>query len=73
MKINIFALWLVNIKTMNIYVARQGSTLFYKDANISSIKGNDYKEVKQGILYSYSYEGLTEIDGFIHDSPFLTL
>ena len=68
-----FALWLVNIKTMNIYVARQGSTLFYKDANISSIKGNDYKEVKQGILYSYSYEGLTEIDGFIHDSPFLTL
>jgi glucosamine 6-phosphate synthetase-like amidotransferase/phosphosugar isomerase protein len=68
-----FALWIVNIKTMNVYIARQGSTLFYKDCNISSIRGCDYKEISQGILYSYSYEGLTEIDGFIYDSPFLTL
>ena len=68
-----FAVWIVNIKTMNIYIARQGSTLFYKDTNISSIKGIDYKEVSEGILYNYSYEGLTEIDGFIYDSPFLTL
>lgn len=68
-----FALWIVNIKTMNVYIARQGSTLYYKDANISSIKGNGYKEVLQGILYNFSYEGLTEIDGFVHDSPFLTL
>ena len=68
-----FALWIVNIKTMNIYIARQGSTLFYKDANISSIKGQGYKEVSQGILYNFSYEGLTELDGFVYDSPFLTL
>jgi glucosamine 6-phosphate synthetase-like amidotransferase/phosphosugar isomerase protein len=68
-----FALWIVNIKTMNIYIARQGSTLFYKDGNISSIRGCDYKEVSQGILYNFSYEGLTEIDGFVYDSPFLTL
>lgn len=68
-----FALWIVNIKTMNVYIARQGSTLFYKDANISSIKGNDYKEVKEGILYSYSFEGLTELDEFNYNSPFLTL
>ena len=68
-----FALWIVNIKTMNVYVARQGSTLFYKDANISSIKGKGYKEVLQGILYNYSYEGLTELDGFVYNSPFLTL
>ena len=68
-----FALWIVNIKTMNIYIARQGSTLFYKDANISSIRGCDYKEVSEGILYNYSYEGLTELDGFVYDSPFLTL
>ena len=68
-----FALWIVNIKTMNIYIARQGSTLFYKDSNISSIRGCDYKEVSQGILYNFSYEGLTEIDGFVYDSPFLTL
>ena len=68
-----FALWIVNIKTMNIYIARQGSTLFYKDANISSIKGKGYKEVSEGILYNFSYEGLTELDGFVYDSPFLTL
>ena len=58
---------------MNVYIARQGSTLFYKDSNLSSIRGCDYKEVSQGILYNYSYEGLTEIDGFLYDSPFLTL
>ena len=68
-----FAVWIINIKTMNIYIARQGSTLFYKDSNISSIKGIDYKEVGEGILYNYSYEGLTEIDDFVYDSPFLTL
>jgi glucosamine 6-phosphate synthetase-like amidotransferase/phosphosugar isomerase protein len=68
-----FALWIVNIKTMNVYIARQGSTLFYKDSNVSSIRGCDYKEVSQGILYNYSYEGLTEVDGFIYDTPFLTL
>ena len=68
-----FALWIVNIKTMNIYIARQGSTLFYKDSNISSIRGCDYKEVSEGILYNYSYEGLTEVDGFVYNSPFLTL
>ena len=68
-----FALWIVNITTMNVYIARQGSTLFYKDANISSIKGQGYKEVLQGVLYNFSYEGLTELDGFVYDSPFLTL
>ena len=68
-----FALWIVNIKTMNVYIARQGSTLFYKDANVSSIKGEGYEEVKEGILYGYTAEGLVELDTFIHDSPFLTL
>jgi glucosamine 6-phosphate synthetase-like amidotransferase/phosphosugar isomerase protein len=68
-----FALWIVNIKTMNIYIARQGSTLFYKGSNVSSIKGKHYREVKEGILYNFSYEGLTSVDGFVYDSPFLTL
>ena len=68
-----FALWIVNIRTMNVYIARQGSSLFYKDANISSINGCGYEEVKEGILYSYSYDGLTSVDKFVHDSPFLTL
>jgi|TARA_R100000482_G_scaffold122378_2_gene69922 glucosamine 6-phosphate synthetase-like amidotransferase/phosphosugar isomerase protein len=68
-----FALWIMNVKTMNVYIARQGSTLFYKDSNISSIKGCDYEEVKEGILYSYSSEGVVPVDGFLSKSPFLTL
>ena len=68
-----FAVWIVNIKTMNVYIARQGSTLFYKDDNVSSIKGNGYEELKEGVLYGYTSEGIVELDNFIHDSPFLTL
>ncbi len=68
-----FAVWMVNIKTMNIYIARQGSTLFYKDTNISSIKGNGYISVKEGVLFSYTTEGLVEQEKFNFKSPFLTL
>ena len=68
-----FAVWIVNIKTMNVYIARQGCTLFYKDANISSIKGEGYKEVNEGIIYSYSSEGLIEQCKFTNKTPFLTL
>ena len=58
---------------MNVYIARQGSTLFYKNDNVSSIKGKGYDEVKEGILYGYTAEGLVELDTFAYDSPFLTL
>lgn len=68
-----FATWMVNIKTMNIYIARQGSTLFYKDANVSSIRGSGYMEVNEGVLYSYTTEGLVKQDTFKYDSPFLQL
>ena len=68
-----FAVWIINIKTMNIYIARQGSTLFYKGSNVSSVKGYRYREVKEGILYSYSYEGMTKVGEFKNKSPFLTL
>lgn len=68
-----FALWIVNSKTKNVYIARQGSTLFYKDSNISSIKGKGYNEVEEGYLYSYNEGKLIKRDSFTHDSPFLTL
>lgn len=68
-----FAVWIINIKTMNIYIARQGSTLFYKGNNVSSIKGKHYREVKEGILYTYTREGLVKVDKFHSKSPFLTL
>tara|TARA_E500000318_G_scaffold104954_1_gene111394 strand:- start:236 stop:931 length:696 start_codon:yes stop_codon:yes gene_type:complete len=68
-----FAVWILNIKTMNVYIARQGSTLFYKDSNISSIQGCDYQEVKEGVLYAYTAEGILPVEGFVNKSPFFTL
>lgn len=68
-----FALWIMNKRTKNLYIARQGSTLFYKGNNISSIKGKGYRQVKEGVLYKLSHDGLTKIDEFLTQSPFLTL
>ena len=68
-----FALWIFNIRSFNVYIARQGSTLFYNGTNVSSIKGMNYKEVSEGIIYKYSKEGFKSVEGFIVDSPFLTL
>tara|TARA_R110002012_G_scaffold64160_2_gene168713 strand:+ start:178 stop:849 length:672 start_codon:yes stop_codon:yes gene_type:complete len=68
-----YAVWIINIKTMNIYIARQGSTLFYRGSNVSSIRGKRYREVKEGVLYNYSYEGLTKVEEYTTNSPFLTL
>lgn len=68
-----FALWIMNSKTKNLYIARQGSTLFYKGNNISSIKGKGYRQVKEGILYKLSHDGLIKKDEFKTQSPFLTL
>ncbi len=68
-----FALWIMNKETKNLYIARQGSTLFYKGSNISSIKGKGYRQVKEGILYNLSFNGLSKKDEFQTQSPFLTL
>lgn len=68
-----YALWIYNSRSGNIYIARQGSTLFYKGTSVSSIKGKYYKEVAEGILYKYNDKGLKPIEGFITESPFLTL
>ena len=68
-----FALWLFNARTYNLYIARQGSTLFYKGTNVSSIKGEGYKEVSEGIIYKYDEKGLTPMEGFVSSSPFFTL
>ena len=68
-----FALWIFNTNSFNVYIARQGSTLFYKGTNVSSIKGCDYREVTEGIIYEYTSSGFKPVEGFIVDSPFLTL
>ncbi len=68
-----YGVWIANIKTLNMYIARQGSTLFYDDNSFSSVKGTNYEEVKEGTLYRFSKKGVTKVGEFACKSPFFTL
>lgn len=68
-----YGLWIVNIRTLNVYLARQGSTLFYDDDSFSSIQGKDYKEIKEGSLYRFSKKGITKVGEYQVKSPFFTI
>lgn len=69
-----FGLWIVNIRTLNIYLARQGSTLFYDQNSFSSVKGDTYKEIEEGTLYRFSAKkGIFKVGNFNVKSPFLEL
>lgn len=69
-----FGLWIYNSGTREIYVARNGSTVY---ANIytnefSSVKFKGSEPLQEGVLYQVTPEGLTSVAGFDHDSPFFT-
>jgi glucosamine 6-phosphate synthetase-like amidotransferase/phosphosugar isomerase protein len=68
-----YAIWMYNTWSNNLYIARQGSTLFYKGTHVSSIKGNGYTEVAEGTIYKYEPTGYDIVSTFNHKSPFLTL
>jgi len=68
-----FGLWIVNTNTLNIYLARQGSTLFYDKNSFSSAKGVDYKEIKEGAIYKFGSKSIKSVGGFKVKSPFLEL
>lgn len=68
-----YAVWMYNTWSNNLYVARQGSTLFYKGTHVSYIKGNGYIEVAEGTIYKYTPTGYEIVSTFNHKSPFLTL
>jgi glucosamine 6-phosphate synthetase-like amidotransferase/phosphosugar isomerase protein len=68
-----FGLWIVNLKTMNIYLARQGSTLFFDKNSFSSAKGKGYKELKEGVIYKFNRRGVIPVEKFKVKSPFLEL
>ena len=57
-----YGVWIVNVKSLNIYVARQGSTLFFDKDSFSSIKGDTYEEVKEGMLYKFNNAGVSECE-----------
>lgn len=68
-----FGVWIVNLKTMNIYIARQGSTLFYDNNSFSSMKGEKYRKVKEGIIYRFTSKGCNKAGEFTVKSPFLMI
>lgn len=68
-----YGLWIMNIRTLNIYLARQGSTLFYDKDSFSSVKGTDYEEIKEGNLYRFSKKGTTKVGEYQFKSPFFVL
>jgi glucosamine--fructose-6-phosphate aminotransferase (isomerizing) len=68
-----FAVWIVKRKTANVYLARQASTLFYDKNSFSSIKGENYKELKENNIYKITTKGVRSVGKFSNESPFLVL
>jgi len=68
-----FALAIINTATLNVYLVRQGSTLFYDDnGNYSSIQGKTMKEVPEGKVLKLTREfKFKEVGKFKSKSPFL--
>jgi len=68
-----YGVWIVNIDTLNTYIARQGSTLFYDKNSFSSIKGDKQTDIKEGQLYRFNSKGIKSVKEFKSQSPFLEL
>lgn len=71
-----FSLYIVNETSNNIYIARQGSTLFFDNkGNFSSVKGKSMIEVPEGILFQLTdnYSTFKEVCKFSSKSPFFVL
>jgi glucosamine 6-phosphate synthetase-like amidotransferase/phosphosugar isomerase protein len=70
-----FGLWIYNIETNNIFLAKCGVTLFadiYKN-EFSSVKYKFYEPLEEGVIYQLTHEGITSVDVFDCDSPFFTV
>lgn len=68
-----FALVIINTTSLNVYLVRQGSTLFYdNNGNYSSIQGKTMKEVPEGKVLKLDREfKFKEVGKFKSKSPFL--
>lgn len=70
-----FALCIVNTTTLNVYLVRQGSTLFINDkGSYSSIQSKGWVEVPEGKILKLSKEyTFKPVGKFKSNSPFLIL
>lgn len=68
-----FALWITNEYTRNIYICRQGSTLYYNSrGDFSSISSKDWQEVLEGDIIKISKRPKV-VGKFVNQSPFFVL
>lgn len=69
-----FALWIFNESTGNVFVARQGSTLFASEStgDFCSITSKGWVEVEEGKLFRVT-KGYELVGEFKSTSPFFTL
>jgi glucosamine 6-phosphate synthetase-like amidotransferase/phosphosugar isomerase protein len=68
-----FGLWIFNSKTSDIFLARQGSTLFYDNNSFSSVKGKGFEDIKEGLIYKFDEKGTKEVGKFKVNSPFFVI
>jgi len=68
-----FGLWIVNTSTLNVYIARQGSTLFFDKNSFSSTKGQGYDIMEEGTIYKFTKKGFKAAGLFEPKSPFLVI
>lgn len=70
-----FGCWIYNSATLNAYIVRCGSTLFYKDCEFSSRCADGMTSLEEGIVYKVNYNTNTieSIGEFVYDSPYLIL
>jgi len=70
-----FALCIVNTTSLNVYLVRQGSTLYINDkGSYSSIKGEGWEEVPEGKILKLTREFTFKAVGkFKPNSPFLII
>jgi glucosamine 6-phosphate synthetase-like amidotransferase/phosphosugar isomerase protein len=70
-----YSVWIFNIKSKNIYIARCGSTLYVDRLNseFSSTKTEGMEEFPDNSLSIITSEGITNLTGFDGNSPFLII
>jgi len=70
-----YSLWIYNIESKNIYIARCGSTLYVDRlrCEFSSFQADGMVEFPDNSLSILTKEGITNIKGFDGNSPFLII
>ena len=68
----LYACWIYNNKTDNVYLVRCGSTLYADDkGSFSSCMLNNYNPLAEGIIYQVTnFSGLTNVGYFKYNSPY---